>query len=107
MRRRNFLAISSRRANLPLAASAPARHRACRQGVAMIEPQWLTYREAAERLGITAEAVARRARRHKWPKLMPNRPGNPVRIQVPPDQLLRPAPTPPPAPEPSPPADTR
>jgi type VI protein secretion system component VasF len=67
----------------------------------MIEPQWLTYREAAERLGITADAVARRARRHKWPKLQPNRPGNPVRIQVPGDQLRTPPP-PPPAPQPAP-----
>jgi|SRR5690349_2311804 len=72
----------------------------------MIEPQWLTYREAAERLGITADAVARRARRHKWPKLQPNRPGNPVRIQVPGDQLRTPPP-PPPAlqPPPAPPPD--
>jgi len=71
----------------------------------MTEPQWLTYREAADRLGITADAVARRARRHKWPKLLPNRPGNPVRIQVPADQLDRPPPpeappTPPPTPPP-------
>jgi hypothetical protein len=72
----------------------------------MIEPQWLTYREAAERLGITAEAVARRARRHKWPKLLPNRPGNPVRIQVPGDQFRTTLPPPPPPqPAPAPPPD--
>ena len=70
----------------------------------MIEPQWLTYREAAERLGITADAVARRARRHKWPKLQPNRPGNPVRIQVPGEQLQTPPPPPPAAPPAPPPA---
>jgi len=29
----------------------------------MIEAQWLTHREAAARLGITADAVARRRRR--------------------------------------------
>jgi len=79
----------------------------------MTEPQWLTYREAAERLGITADAVARRARRNKWPKMMPNRPGNPVRIQVPGDQLLLPPPAPPrppalpPPPPPPEPTDTR
>src|SRR5206468_5741299 len=101
---RNFLAICFR-PNLPLAAPAPARHRACRQGVAMIEPQWLTYREAAERLGITADAVARRARRHKWPKLLPNRPGNPVRIQVPGDQFNRPTPPALPPPPDAPPPD--
>ena len=72
----------------------------------MTEPQWLTYREAADRLGITADAVARRARRHKWPKLLPNRPGNPVRIQVPADQLDRPPPPEAP-PTPPPPPDTR
>jgi septal ring factor EnvC (AmiA/AmiB activator) len=71
----------------------------------MTEPQWLTYREAAERLGITPDAVARRARRHKWPKLLPNRPGNAVRIQIPADQLLRPTPPPALAPEPPPRAD--
>src|SRR5258708_4970184 len=74
----------------------------------MIEPQWLTYREAAERLGITADAVARRPRRPTWPKLQPNRPGTPVRIQVPGEQFLpspppAPAPAPPPAPAPAPP----
>jgi len=73
----------------------------------MIEPQWLTYREAAERLGITADAVARRARRRQWPKLLPNRPGNPIRIQVPGDQFHRPPPPalPPPS-DRSPPVDT-
>ena len=73
----------------------------------MIEPQWLTYREAAERLGITADAVVRRAGRHKWPKLLPNRPGNPIRIQVPGDQFHRPPPAalPPPS-DRSPPVDT-
>ena len=71
----------------------------------MIEPQWLTYREAAERLGITADAVVRRAGRHKWPKLLPNRPGNPVRIQVPGDQFHRSTPPALPPPPDAPPPD--
>jgi hypothetical protein len=44
---------------------------------------WLTYSEAAELLGTTAEAVRRRARRYNWPRMRPNLPGEPARVQVP------------------------
>lgn len=46
---------------------------------------WLTWLEAAERLGIKAESVQRRARARKWPR----RPGNDgrARVLVPPEAL--------------------
>lgn len=46
---------------------------------------WLTWPEAAERLGIKAESVQRRARARKWPR----RPGNDgrARVLVPPEAL--------------------
>jgi hypothetical protein len=47
------------------------------------EGSWLTYSEAAERLGSTAEAVRRRARRYNWPRMRPNLPGEPARVRVP------------------------
>ena len=43
---------------------------------------WLTYSEAAEVLGSTAEAVRRRARRYNWPRLRPNLPGEHARVRV-------------------------
>ena len=42
---------------------------------------WLTYREAAERLGSTAEAVRYRALRGKWPRMRGN--DGRARVQVP------------------------
>lgn len=42
---------------------------------------WLTYREAAERLGSTAEAVRYRAIRGKWPRIRGN--DGRARVQVP------------------------
>jgi hypothetical protein len=47
-----------------------------------MEGEWLTYREAAERLGSTAEAIRYRAMRGKWPR----RRGNDGRARIqPPD----------------------
>ena len=43
-----------------------------------MEGDWLTYREAAERLGSTAEAIRYRALRGKWPR----RRGNDGRARV-------------------------
>jgi len=51
---------------------------------------WLTYREAAERLGSTAEAVRYRAIRGKWPRMRGN--DGRARVQVPDE---RPSATPP------------
>jgi len=44
---------------------------------------WLTYAEAAELLGISAEAVRQKARRHKWPRRTPNTYGSLAQVQVP------------------------
>jgi hypothetical protein len=45
--------------------------------------EWLTYREAAERLGSTAEAVRYRAQRGRWPRTRGN--DGRARIQLPED----------------------
>ena len=44
---------------------------------------WLTYAEAGELLGISAEAVRQKARRHKWPRRTPNTYGSLALVQVP------------------------
>jgi len=44
---------------------------------------WLTYREAAERLGISRTAAATRAKRLGWPRRPGNRPSDPIRVQLP------------------------
>jgi hypothetical protein len=46
-----------------------------------MEGAWLTYREAAERLGSTAEAVRYRAIRGKWPRRRGN--DGRARVQIP------------------------
>jgi hypothetical protein len=46
-----------------------------------MEDAWLTYREAAERLGSTAEAIRYRALRGKWPRRRGN--DGRARVQVP------------------------
>ena len=48
-----------------------------------MEGEWLTYREAAERLGSTAEAIRYRAMRGKWPRRRGN--DGRARIQLPDD----------------------
>jgi hypothetical protein len=48
---------------------------------------WLTYAEAAERLGSTPEAVRTRSRRENWPKQRPNVGGGLARV-IPPSELL-------------------
>jgi hypothetical protein len=44
---------------------------------------WLTYAEAGELLGISAEAARQKARRHKWPRRTPNTYGSLAQVQVP------------------------
>lgn len=64
---------------------------------------WLTYTEAAERLGSTPEAVRQQSRRGRWAKQRPNKAGQPARIEVPDDLLSAPRPAlvqPQPAPDP-------
>ena len=52
-----------------------------RTGVQAMESGWFTYREAAERLGSTAEAVRYRALRGKWPRTRGN--DGRARVQIP------------------------
>src|SRR4051812_5001372 len=54
--------------------------------VPVSEP-WLTYIEAAERLGVSVEAVRAMVRRDGWPEQRANGIGQVVRVQVPPDLL--------------------
>jgi len=54
--------------------------------VPVSEP-WLTYIEAAERLGMSVEAMRAMARRDGWPEQRANGIGQVVRVQVPPDLL--------------------
>jgi hypothetical protein len=51
------------------------------------QAEWLSYREAAERLGIDAAAVAARARRGRWPKRRRNDPPNAAEVLVPAELL--------------------
>ena len=53
------------------------------------EGQWLSYREAAERLGTTRGAVAKRAKRRGWLRRPGNRPGSETAVLVPVDALTR------------------
>lgn len=64
------------------------------------EPTWLTYSQAAERLGLpTASAARARARRAGWPKRAWGNAGE-VAVGVPPSLLTDPAPAPPARPAP-------
>ena len=54
------------------------------------EERWLTYREAGELLGISANAIRVRAQRARWPRRLPNMPGAPTLVRVPEDVLVRP-----------------
>jgi hypothetical protein len=54
-------------------------------------PQWMTYAEAAQRFGISSEAVRQIALRRKWPRRRPNDdPFGRVQVQIPPDEEVRP-----------------
>lgn len=54
----------------------------------MSEFEILTYREIAERLGISAESARKKVRRRKWHVVPGNRPSDPVRVHVPTEVLL-------------------
>ena len=64
---------------------------------------WITYAEAAHRLGTTPEAVAARARRHGWPRQRANKIGELARVQIPEGVTATP---PAPISRPTPPHDT-
>src|SRR3954464_11996524 len=49
--------------------------------------QWLTYSEAAEKLGLTVNAVRALARRQGWPRRSPNVIGGQAWVAVPADRL--------------------
>jgi hypothetical protein len=53
----------------------------------MSDDNWMTYAEAGRRLGISAIAARSLARRHDWPRQIPNKPGAPAKILVPADRL--------------------
>jgi hypothetical protein len=46
------------------------------------EERWVTYREAGQLLGISANAVRVRAQRARWPRRLPNMPGAPTLVRV-------------------------
>ena len=48
--------------------------------------RWLTYAEAGELLGISAEAARAMARRNKWPRRTPNEHNAPARVLIPSDR---------------------
>lgn len=50
-----------------------------------MEEQWLTYSEAANRLGIKIDSVKRRARSRRWPRRKGN--GGLVQVAIPTDAL--------------------
>ena len=55
---------------------------------------WLTYAQAAERFGLSAEAVRQLAIRHRWPRRRPNAdPHGKVEVGIPSDFEIRPRPT--------------
>ncbi len=53
----------------------------------MSDDNWMTYADAGRRLGISAIAARSLARRHDWPRQIPNKPGAPAKILVPADRL--------------------
>ena len=58
----------------------------------MAETESLTYRDLAERLGITVNSARIKARRRKWRVMPGNHPLDPARVEVPTDFLSRVAP---------------
>jgi hypothetical protein len=54
------------------------------------EERWVTYREAGQLLGISANAVRVRAQRARWPRRLPNMPGAPTLVRVPEEVRVRP-----------------
>jgi hypothetical protein len=57
------------------------------------DDRWFTYVDAAERLGISPEAVRAICRREKWPRRRPNKIGEPVHVLVPENRLANGPPT--------------
>jgi len=55
------------------------------------EERWVTYREAGQLLGISANAVRVRAQRARWPRRLPNMPGAPTLVRVPEEVRVRPS----------------
>src|SRR4051794_4075569 len=51
------------------------------------DEHWLTYTEAAERLGLTVNAVRALARRQRWPRRSPNVIGGQAWVAVPANRL--------------------
>src|SRR3954451_20543973 len=70
-------------------ASGPGIDRPDREAIRdqMSDDNWMTYAEAGRRLGISAIAARSLARRHDWPRQIPNKPGAPAKILVPADRL--------------------
>lgn len=55
-----------------------------------LDKPWLTYAEAGVMLGLSPEAVRQRAARNEWPKRRDgNRTNDPVRVQIPEEELIR------------------
>jgi hypothetical protein len=53
----------------------------------MSEETWLTYEEAGRALGVSTVAARSLARRHHWPRRIPNEYGAQTRVLVPADRL--------------------
>jgi len=53
------------------------------------EGRWLTYRELGGELGCTPNAARMFAHRKKWPKRAAKRVGEPVRVMVPENHIVR------------------
>ena len=53
----------------------------------MSDEVWLTYVQLGKALGITTIAARSLAKRHKWPRRIPNAPGSAALVLVPPDRL--------------------
>jgi hypothetical protein len=54
-----------------------------------VQEQWLTYRELGNVLGCTANAARMHAHRRGWQRRAPNRVGDPARVLVPNDAVVR------------------
>jgi hypothetical protein len=53
----------------------------------MTDDYWMTYAEAAKKLGLTSEGVRALARRQRWPRRSPNAIGAQAWVLVPADRL--------------------